>query len=307
MAERVELPMPKREPRSRVITVGTFDGVHRGHQAVLNTLQHTSRAEGKPSLVVTFDPHPLYVIRPEHAPRLLATIDEKQHLLMKAGVDEVALVPFTRELADYSPREFLELVLYEHFGLDHLVIGYDHGLGKGRSGDVAVLQQIGHDLEVDVTVVPHADLHDSPVSSSRIRTALLAGNIVEANAALGYPYSITGIVVRGDGRGRELGFPTANLHVGDETKLLPLEGIYAVRVRHNDDVIDGVLHLGPRPTFPGANATVEVFLLDFNRDLYGEQLTLEFIERIRGVERFDTVEALVSAMHQDVARARTWL
>ena len=310
MVERVELPAPRREPRSRVITVGTFDGLHRGHQAVLDTLRATARALGKPSVVVTFDPHPLYVVRPEHAPRLLCTVAEKQELLRSAGIDEIALVRFTRELSEYSPREFVEIVLRDHFGLDHLVIGYDHGFGKGRSGDVATLQQIGRDLGFEVTVVPHADLNGSPVSSSRIRKALEAGDVVDANAALGRAYSVSGTVIRGDGRGRELGFPTANLELPDHTKLLPLEGIYAVRVHRGREAgrgLPGVVHLGPRPTFQGAAPTVEVYLLEFNADLYGETLVLDFIERIRGIEKFDSIEALVAAMRGDVREAEAIL
>ena len=304
MVEPIVLPGKKRPARSRVITVGTFDGLHRGHQAVLDALCSVAREHGKPSLVVTFEPHPLYVIRPEQAPKLLCTSREKLELLHASGVDEVVVVPFTPQLAEYSPHDFVELVLRDHFGLEHLVIGYDHGFGKGRSGDAATLQHIGRELGFEVTVVPHTDLRDAPISSSRIRRLLSEGNVREAAAALGRNYSIVGTVVRGDGRGKALGFPTANIQVTDPHKLLPAEGIYAVRV---DPDLTGVLHLGPRPTFEGAQATVEVFLFDFDGDLYGQELTVHFIDRIRGVERFESVEQLVKVMHGDVARGRELL
>lgn len=303
MLEPVSLPGAKRPPRSRVITVGTFDGVHLGHQAVLAQLKGVAHEQGKRSLVVTFEPHPLYVVRPEQAPRLLCTAQEKLRLLEAAAIDEIAVVPFTHALAEYAPRDFVAHVLIAHFGLEHLVIGYDHGFGKGRSGDVATLQQIGRELGFEVTVVPHTDLGDSPISSSRIRRLLEAGHVREAGAALGRPYSLTGTVIRGDGRGRELGFPTANIQVFDAHKLLPGEGIYAVRVGQER----GVLHLGPRPTFPGAAPTVEVYLFDFDGDLYGQALTVQFVDRIRGIERFDRVNALIEAMREDVRRGQELL
>ena len=305
MTADLKLPGAPRPARSHVITVGTFDGVHRGHQAVLDKLAETARAEGVPGLVVTFEPHPLYVVRPEHAPKLLCSPEEKAQLLARSPADEIVVVPFTLALADLSPREFVERVLRDHFGLKHLVIGYDHGFGKGRSGDVSTLQEIGRDLGFEVTVVPHTDLDETPVSSTRIRRAIEDGEVVEAARALGRPYALSGQVVRGDGRGRQLGYPTANLEGIDPHKLVPKEGIYAVRVRSDGGPEqDGVLHLGPRPTFPGASATMEVFLIDFTGDLYGRQLELAFIARIRGVTRFETVPALIAAMTDDVEAAR---
>jgi riboflavin kinase/FMN adenylyltransferase len=200
----------------------------------------------------------------------------------------------------------VEDVLLAHFGLDHLVIGYDHGFGKDRSGDVGTLQSIGAEIGFGVTVVPHTDLHDAPISSTRIRRLLQEGNVVETAEALGRPYSIEGTVVRGDGRGRGLGFPTANLALGAPEKLIPAEGIYAVVVQLGEKArtFEGVLHLGERPTFAGALSTIEVMLFDFDGDLYGERLRLEFHGRVRGVEHFANVDQLVAAMNADVAAAR---
>jgi riboflavin kinase/FMN adenylyltransferase len=291
---------------SSVATVGTFDGVHKGHQAVLDKLISEAKKRGKPSLVVTFDPHPLRVVRPEAAPRLLCSTPEKAALLRAAGVDEIAIVPFNRVLAGFSPREFVERVLLAHFGMEHLVIGYDHGFGKDRSGDAATLQSIGEELGYGVTVVPHTDLDARPISSTRIRLLLLDGDVVDAGRALGRPYSIDGRVVKGDQRGRELGFPTANLDAVDAEKVLPGEGIYAVHAQ-----VDGVglrrpavLHLGARPTFPGARPTIEAYLLDFKGNLYDHSLRIHFLTRIRGIRAFDSTDALIVAMGQDVEAAR---
>jgi riboflavin kinase / FMN adenylyltransferase len=306
---RAQLPGAALPPRSAVVTVGTFDGVHRGHQAVLHTLVAVARERRQQSVILTFDPHPLHVIRPETAPRLLTTTEERSALLRAAGADRVSVLPFTRELSSYPPRRFVEDVLLEHFGLDHLVIGYDHGFGKDRTGDVGTLQSIGAELGFGVTVVPHTDLHDAPISSTRIRRLLQEGDVVEAAEALGRPYSIAGNVVRGDGRGRSLGFPTANLDIGAPEKLLPADGIYAVVVQMGDTAgsLEGVLHLGERPTFAGASSTIEVMLFEFDGDLYGERLRVEFHGRVRGIERFDNVDELVSAMNGDVLAARNIL
>jgi riboflavin kinase/FMN adenylyltransferase len=302
----VVLPGAARAPRSVVATVGTFDGVHLGHQAVLEELKREAGARRKPSVVVTFDPHPLRIVRPEAAPRLLCTTPEKVALLRASGVDEIAVVPFSRALAAYSPREFVERVLLAHFGMDHLVIGYDHGFGKDRSGDAGTLQAIGSELNYSVTVVSHSDLDARPISSTRIRLLLSDGDVFDAARALGRPYSIDGRVVPGDRRGRELGFPTANLDAIAIEKVIPADGIYAVQVQVGDDPkrLKAVLHLGARPTFPGARPTVEAYILDFTGDLYGRNLRVHFLDRVRGIRAFESTEALVAAMHEDVSAAR---
>jgi riboflavin kinase/FMN adenylyltransferase len=302
---RPEPPLPL---RSAVVTVGTFDGVHLGHQALLAQLIEVARQQQKQAVVITFNPHPLHVVGTGEKPALLSPINEKVELLRAYGVEHVAVLPFTRELAEYTPDRFVREILFAQFGLAHLVIGYDLGFGKGRSGDVAALSQISRELNFDLTVVPHTDLGDQPIKSSRIRAALSEGAIAEAARALGRPYALDGEVIRGDARGRELGFPTANLAVSGEHKLIPAEGIYAVRVTRLDASdcprYNGVLHLGARPTFEGASKTVEAFLFEFDGDLYGERLRVHFCARIRGVDRFDTIDALIEAIRADVAAAR---
>jgi riboflavin kinase/FMN adenylyltransferase len=246
-------------------------------------------------------------VRPEHAPRLLTTPDEKKEILAESGLDWAVFLSFTPTLARYSPRRFVEEILVRRVGVSELVIGYDHGFGRGRSGDADSLRAMGSELGFEVDVVPPVLAGDDAVSSTRIRKALMAGDVESAALGLGRPYSLRGLVVRGDGRGRTLGFPTANLAVMSGDKLIPAEGIYAVRAVLRRGTYDAALHLGPRPTFRGSPPTVELHLLDFEGDLYGEEIRVDFIELLRGILPFDSVAALVDAMRADVERVRELL
>ena len=286
------------------MTVGTFDGVHVGHGEVLREMSRRARRTDRPSVLVTFRPHPLEVLRPEQAPGLLTTSIEKKEILAQTGLDFAVFLPFTRLLARYTPRRFVEEILVARMKVKELVIGYDHGFGRGRSGDAETLEAMGTELGFGVQVVPPIIAGGGPVSSSRIRRALLAGDVRAAHTGLGRPYSLRGVVVHGDGRGRRLGFPTANLEIRDSRKLIPEEGIYAVRARLPSGTRDGALHIGPRPAFPGSRATIEVHLLDYSADLYGAELQLDLIERLREVQPFDDVADLISRMNEDVRRAR---
>ncbi len=283
-----------------VVTVGTFDGVHRGHQMVLQALIAKAKELDLHSVVVTFDPHPLRIVRPDKAPLVLTTRGEKEAILTAYDVDRIHILPFTKELSQYEPDRFVSEILIGQFRMKHLVIGYDHGFGKGRSGDVDTLRRIGTELDFSVDVVPPYDVDGEHVSSSRIRGLLQEGKIDEATHGLGRAYAIRGRVAKGDGRGRTLGMPTANLELDDPHKLLPVPGIYAVTV----GPVQGVMHLGPRPTFVGAGPTIEVHLFDFDRDIYHHTITVEVRGWIRGIERFDRVEDLVAAMHADAREAR---
>lgn len=287
-----------------VVTVGTFDGVHRGHWAVLHELAAEGRRRALPTVLVTFDPHPLRIVRPADAPRLLSTPAEKVAVLQHAPIDYIALLRFTPELAAYPPRRFVEEILLGRLAMKHFVIGHDHGFGRGRSGDVDTLRQIGAELGFGVDVVAPVQSDGGPISSSVIRRALTAGDVAFAADALGRPYAISGTVVRGEGNGRALGFPTANLQLDHADKLVPHEGIYAVRAALRDQLLDGVLHLGPRPTFPGLPPSIELHLFDFDGNLYGARLRVDFVARLRDVARFASQQALVSAMEEDCERAR---
>ena len=290
-----------------VVTVGTFDGVHRGHWRVLEEIGELASARGGRSVLVTFDPHPLQVVRPEAAPPLLTTPDEKKAVLANSRLDYLVFLAFTPELREFSPRRFVDEVLLRRLGMSHLVIGYDHGFGRGRSGDVNTLRAIAAErgFQLDVVRAVHSD--QAAVSSSSIRGALLEGRLADANRWLGRPYSLSGMVVKGDGRGRDLGFPTANLHVAGTDKLIPAQGIYACFATVPQGRFMGALHIGERPTFPGAGASVEVNLLDFNADLYGRTIHVDMIEYLRPVAAFGSAAALADQMRDDVAHTRKLL
>lgn len=290
--------------RGSVVTVGTFDGVHRGHRAVLNEITKRARERRRRSVLVTFHPHPLRIVRPQFAPPLLTTPDEKKEILAESGLDYAVFVQFTRALSEYEPRRFVEEILLRRTALSELVIGYDHGFGRGRSGDVDTLRELGLEHGFDVDVVPPVEFDGAAISSSTVRAAVAEGRVGDARAGLGRPYAIHGLVVRGDGRGRTLGFPTANLHVGSPDKLVPPPGIYAVRGVLRRGTHDGALHVGPRPTFQGSTPTVELHLMDFEGDLYGERVRVDFVEYLRPVVPFDSVGALVDQMRADVDEAR---
>lgn len=293
-----------RDGRGTVITVGTFDGVHRGHWAVLQEIRLRARETGRRSVLVTFHPHPLQIVRPDQAPLLLTTPTEKKEILAETGLDYAVFLNFNHVLAEYSPYRFVEEILMGRLGVEELVIGYDHGFGKGRSGDVLTLQNIGMDLRFTVDVVSPILAGEEPVSSTRIREALLERRVEDARRGLGRPYCLRGMVVRGEGRGRSLGFPTANLWVPANGKLIPPKGVYAVRAGLKRGIFAGAIHIGPRPTFRGSPPTVELHILDFQEDLYGEEIRVEFIRFLRDVKPFSSASALVDQLKADVDAAR---
>lgn len=293
-----------RDDRPVVVSVGTFDGVHRGHWRVLEEIGARAAARGGRSVLVTFEPHPLKIVRPEAAPKLLTTAEEKKEVLAGSRLDYVVFLAFTPELREYSPRRFVTEILVGGLGMSELVIGYDHGFGRGRSGDVNTLRTIGAELGFAVDVVEAVHAGDDAISSSSIRRALAEGRPADANRGLGRPYSLTGTVVRGDGRGRELGFPTANLRVHGAEKLIPAEGIYACYAMVPAGRFMGALHIGSRPTFPGTGAAVEVYLLDFDGELYGCEVRLDLIERLRPVAAFGSAAGLARQMRADVSQTR---
>ena len=290
--------------RGTVATVGTFDGVHLGHWTVLQEIRARAESAGRRSVLVTFDPHPLRIVRPEHAPLLLTTPVEKKEILAESGLDYAVFLSFTEALSRYEPRRFVEEILVGRLRVEELVIGYDHGFGRDREGDPASLERMGAELGFSVDVVAPVSVAQGAVSSSRIRSLLLDGDVRAARQCLGRPYSIRGIVVRGDGRGKGLGFPTANLRVSERDKLIPPPGIYAVQGVLRRGSFTGALHLGPRPTFKGSPPTIELHLLDFDADIYGEEVRVDFVQLLREIEPFTTITALVDQIRADVDAAR---
>ncbi len=282
-----------------VVTVGTFDGVHLGHRAILEEIGRRARSRDLQSVLLTFDRHPLRVVRPDDAPQLLTMPNEKKEILAQYGLDYVAFVSFTMAFSRYSPEEFVEEVLVRRLRARELVIGYDHGFGRGRTGDVAVLETLGRKHGFEVDVVSGVEVSGDVVSSTRIRAAVTEGRMADAMAGLGRPYSLRGTVVHGLGRGRGLGFPTANISSPPPDKLLPAEGIYAVRASIGTELRAGLVHLGPRPTFAGSPPTIELYVLDFERDIYGERVVVEFLKKLRSIRPFGTVAELVDQMKED--------
>jgi len=290
--------------KGTIVTVGMFDGVHRGHWAVLEEICERARAADRRSVLVTFDPHPLRIVRPEHAPPLLTTPLEKKEILAESGLEYAVFIAFTDALSRYSPRRFVEEILVGRLHVEELVIGYDHGFGRGRSGNADTLREIGAVIGFGVDVVPPVEAGGEAVSSTRIRAAVADGRMEEARVCLGRPYSIRGVVVRGDGRGRGLGFATANLEVSASEKLIPPAGIYAVRGVLKQGTYVGALHLGPRPTFIGSPPSIELHLLDFDSDIYGEAVRVDFVQYLRPVLPFDSAQALIEQMRADIDLAR---
>jgi len=291
-----------------VVTVGTFDGVHRGHRDILRRLHERADAAGLPALVVTFRPHPLEVIHPDEAPLLLTPGSEQLRALADSGPLLVAAMPFTPALAKLSAQQFVELVLVHRYHVRALVAGYDHGLGRGRAGDVDVLANLGDRLHFDVDVVsPTLDETAQPVSSSAIRAAVLAGRLEVAEAALGQPYFFDGTVVPGQQRGRDLGYPTMNVALASPRKLLPPDGVYAVRIRSSRGSFGGMMNLGGRPTFGEAERTLEVNVFEATGDWYGQLVSVAFVRRLRDTMRFNGAEALVAQLARDADQARVAL
>jgi len=287
------------------VTVGSFDGVHLGHQVVLRQLVARARQLGVHSLLVTFDPHPLEVVNPSAAPRLLTVSDEKLEVLAESGIDFVAVLPFTPALAAYSAERFVDEILLGRFRMHDLLMGHDHRFGHNRSGDVSTMQRLGSERGFDVSVIPAVTVNGGqPVSSTAIRRAIAGGDLDGAFRGLGRHYSLGGSVGEGARRGRLLGFPTANVPVPSPRKLLPPEGVYAVRVQTPMGPHDGMMNLGPRPTFGDAETVVEAHLFDADLDLYGAHVRIDFVARLRDTQKFSGVDALVAQLNQDAAHAR---
>jgi riboflavin kinase/FMN adenylyltransferase len=281
-----------------VITVGTFDGVHLGHRRVLEEIARRARRAGRNSVLLTFEPHPLSVVNPPAAPPLLTLGNERREIVAQCEVDLAVFFPFTRELSHYSPAQFIRL-LKERFHLEELVIGYDHGFGRGRSGDVTVLRKLGKSMDFAVDVVKPVSVEGRTASSALIRRAVAGGNLASAAQLLGRPYSLTAPVVRGAGRGERIGYPTINLELPDRRKLLPPDGVYAVRVEWRYGAAGGMMHVGPRPTFSEANRSLEIHLLDVSMDLYDADVKVSWLAKLRDVMTFASPEALKAQLDRD--------
>jgi riboflavin kinase/FMN adenylyltransferase len=289
--------------RRVVLTLGNFDGVHLGHQAIVRRAVTEARAAGGQVVTLTFHPHPVAVLAPDKAPPLLQPLHDRLALLRDLGTDVVAIQRFTPRFAALGPQEFVRDYLGAHLELLHVVVGHNVSFGRGRTGTVDTLRALGARHGFAVDAVGPVTVGEAQVSSTALRHLVAAGDVRRARALLGRPVTLRGRVVRGEQRGRTLGFPTANLHWRSGV-LLPADGVYAARTKLDGHARPAVLNIGVRPTFGALRRTVEAFLIDFDGDLYGRWLSLELVDRLRGEERFAGPEALRQAIAADVARAR---
>ncbi len=257
-------------------------------------------------MLVTFEPHPMQVVNPQAAPPLLTVADERREFLAQCELDVVVFMEFTRALSQFAPEAFVHLLL-ERFHLRELVIGHDHGFGQGRAGNVELLERLGHELGFAVDVVDVVDVDGHPISSTLVRRAVAGGDLDTAQRLLGRPYSLTAPVIRGATRGRRLGFPTVNVQLPDERKLLPPDGVYAVWVEWATGASGGMMHQGPRPTFGDEERSIEAHVFDLDVDLYGETVKLSWVTRLRDVRQFSSVEALAQQLDRDLADAQSAL
>ncbi len=291
-----------------VVTSGTFDGVHLGHQKILSRLKEIAEKNSGETVVITFWPHPRLVLRPgDDTLKLMNTFEEKAELLKALGIQHLLRIPFTKEFSQLSSHDFIQTILVEKVGTRKLVIGYDHRFGRNREGSFDELRRNGPEYGFEVEEIPRQEIDNVAISSSKIRRALEAGDVSEARHLAGRPYSITGRIIKGEKLGRTLGFPTANLDIDSHYKLVPAEGIYAVRVLHAGVYFGGMLYIGNRPTLDGSKRSIEVNIFNFEKEIYGEELKVFFESLLRVDTKFKDLEALKAQLHQDKESALTAL
>jgi riboflavin kinase/FMN adenylyltransferase len=285
-----------------VVTIGTFDGVHIGHQKIIDRVNEIAKEIGGESVVLTFFPHPRMVLHPDdHGLVLLNTLEEKKQLMKQYAVQHLIVHPFSQKFARTSVTEYIRDILVNKIGTKKLVIGYDHHFGRNREGSLLDLQELGIVYNYEVEEIPEQDIHQVAVSSTKIREALLKGDVTTAREFLGHDYSLSGIVVKGMQLGQTLGFPTANIHVPENYKLIPAKGIYAVvvEVQHSHKQLIGMMSIGTRPTFDDGDISIEVNILNFEKNIYGERITVFFKSRLRDELKFDSADELIVQMKKD--------
>lgn len=308
-----------------IVTIGTFDGVHFGHQKIIKQLVAKAKADGGESVILTFFPHPRMIIDPENQDlKMINTINEKAEILKSLGVDHLIITPFTRDFSNQTPEDYIQNTLVNNIGTKHIIIGYDHRFGKDRAGNLADLRAAGLHFGFTVEEIAEQDIHDVAVSSTKIRQALLEGDVSLAADYLGYPFSIYGRVIKGDKIGRTIGFPTANIFVEETYKLIPGDGIYAVTVEMNSELkadeenhsisnqvvgfrtsdfglqtFQGMAYIGQRPTINGMTRNIEVNIFDFNREIYGQDIKMNFLKFLRHDVKFTGLEALTIQLQKD--------
>lgn len=285
--------------KKSVVTIGTFDGVHIGHKKILERIIFNAKELNCESVVLTFFPHPRMVLQDNSVVQLLNTVDEKTILLEKTGIDNLIIHPFNQEFSRLTAEEFVKEILVNQLNIRKIIIGYDHRFGRNRTADINDLIVFGKEYGFEVEQISAQEINDNAVSSTKIRNAILNGNITLANNYLGYNYFFSGIVVKGKQLGRTIGFPTANIKIKEDYKLIPKNGVYIVKSNYDKKTIFGLMNIGTRPTVDGQNQTIEVFFLDFDKTIYDETLTIEIIEFIRDEQKFDSLNDLKNQINED--------
>ena len=290
--------------KKSVITIGTFDGVHIGHQEIIKKLVKNAKNINGTSIILTFFPHPRIVLQKGNGIQLLTTLEEKISLLEKTGLDYLVIEPFTKGFSRLTALDFVRDVLVQQLHLKKLIIGYDHHFGRNREGNFEQLKEYGTVYDFEVEEIPSQDIEKIAVSSTKIRKALQEGNIKKANAYLGYAFMLSGTIVHGKGLGKQWNYPTINIHIKEDYKLIPKSGVYVVKTMINNTPLFGIMNIGYRPTIDGKYQTIEVHLLDFNADLYGKEIQVQLLYRLRDEQKFASIEQLVSQIRTDEKKAR---
>ena len=290
-----------------VVTIGTFDGVHVGHRKILERLIESARANNLKSTLLTFFPHPRMVLQQDADIKLINTLDEKIAILEKSGLDQLIIYPFTREFSRLTAIEFVRDIIVDKLRARKVIIGYDHRFGRNRTATIKDLREYGETYEFDVEEIGVEEVDAVSVSSTKIRRALEEGDMETANQYLGYDFMLTGEVVKGKGLGKQMRYPTANLHIAETYKLIPAKGVYVVKSEIDEKVVYGMMNIGLNPTVNGDRQSIEIHFFDFDRDIYGKKIRIDMLKRLRDEVRFDSVESLVLQLHKDKENALEYL
>ncbi|WP_255593137.1 bifunctional riboflavin kinase/FAD synthetase [Mesoflavibacter sp. SCSIO 43206] len=291
--------MKNKNSNHTVLTIGTFDGVHIGHQKIIKRLVEISEIKNLTPSLLTFFPHPRMVLQKDANIKLINTIDEKKDILKQFGISNLVIKEFTKEFSRLTAEDFVKNILVDHLKAKHIIIGYDHHFGRNRNANIEDLKQFGKDFDFEVEEISKQDINDVAVSSTKIRAALQEGNIKTANTYLGYNFMLTGKVIDGKKLGQTINYPTANLHIEENYKLIPKHGVYIVKSIIDNITVYGMMNIGHNPTVNGKHQTIETHFFDFNKDLYGQNLKIELLQRLRDEQKFNSVEELQSQLHID--------
>jgi len=290
-----------------VVTIGTFDGVHIGHQKIIDRLIDVAKKNHLESAILTFFPHPRMVLQKEVGIKLINTIEERKKIIKSKGVDHLVVYPFTKEFSRLTAREYVEQILVKKLNAKKIIIGYDHRFGRNRNANIQDLKELGKTFGFTVEEISKQDIEDVAVSSTKIRKAIEEGNIEKANTFLGNPFSLNGKVIKGKSLGKTLGFPTANLEIKEDYKIIPKSGVYIVKAHLDNKCVFGMMNIGTNPTVGGDIQTIETYFLDVNQDLYGQELNIQMLKRIRDERKFGDVDQLIEAMNKDLEQTKTYI